>query len=426
MKVSGFNVTQLVGSHFDIGRKRGNLLRESIEDSINRFSFTFNKDWNLDWQWLKEFSVEHFREKIDVEIEEEISGMAAGLKEVGSRLTEDDILALNCLFDAESYLTSLKNVKGGVSRNGGCTSFIANGDYTEDGDYLIAHTTWWRYFTGKTFNHVEVVKPDKGNSFVMQCSPGLLFSGTDFYYNSRGISISETTLDGINTYNLDGVPIFQRLRLAIEHASDLYDAANIISRNNTGAYANDYLIGDAKEGKIALLEIATYNHILSVKSNGYFVSSNFVQYPEIRVESAIAYDDTINSDNSRFYRLQDMVQNMKPLNTDKAKRLLKDHYDMSINGDKPGKNSICGHREIEERLDVFDKNPPFFPKGSIDGKVTTGNFALSGKSLLKWGKPCGDSFIASNFKKKHPEYLVYFDYLDDIIAEPWETLEYSW
>ncbi len=427
MESDGFDIIYLSGSHREIGKKRGILLKDRIEKAVDRFAFTFNKDWNLDWHWLKEFSIKYFKNRIDFEIDEEIRGMAEGLLEAGSKLDEDDILALNCLFDAESYLTSVeKNDKNVTNKNGGCTSFIANGDYTEDGDYIIAHTTWWRYFNGVNFNHLEVIKPDKGNSFMMQSSPGLVFSGTDFYYNSMGISISETTLDGINTYNLDGIPVFQRLRIAIERASNIYEVASILSKDNTGAYANDYLIGDAKEKKIGLLELATYNHVFSVKSSGYFVSSNFVQRPEIREESLIVYDDSINSDNARYARLNTMVNALKPIDTDKGKKILADHFDISINGEKPGKNSICGHREVEERLDVFDKRPPFFPFGSIDGKITKGAFALSGKGLFKWGKPCGDSFIASDFKNKHPEYAIYFDYLEDIISEPWEFVEHYW
>ncbi|MEM4058523.1 MAG: C45 family autoproteolytic acyltransferase/hydrolase [Thermoplasmata archaeon] len=292
----------------EIGKNREKNLKERIEKAIERFSFTFKQYWSLDWQWLKEFSTKYFKNKIDFEIEEEIRGMADGLKEAGSRLTEEDILALNCLFDAESYLTSIKNKnEKKINKNGGCTFFIANGDYTENGDYVIAHTTWWRYFTGINFNHLEIIRPEKGNLFMMQSSPGLLFSGTDFYYNSRGISISETTLDGIKTYNIDGIPIFQRLRLAIKKAADLYEVANILTKENTGAYANNYLIGDAREKKIGLLELATYNHVFSVKFNGYYVSSNLVQYPEIMGESSIQYGGSINSDSVRFARLNSLI-----------------------------------------------------------------------------------------------------------------------
>ncbi len=427
MNYKGFDVLQLSGSPRDIGKTRAKILKERIEESIRRFSFTFKHDWDLDWQWLREFSLKYFQSRLDFQIEEELSGMGEGLRESDSNITEEDILALNCLFDAESYLTSMRKDKDiSTLKNGGCTSFIANGEFTIDGDYVIGHTTWWRYFNAINFNHLEIIKPEKGNSFAMQTAPGLLFSGTDFYYNSRGIAISETTLDGINTYNLDGSPVFQRLRLAIEKAVDLYEVASILSRENTGAYANDYLIGDAREKKIGLLELATYDHVFSVKSNGYYVSSNLVQYPEVMKESSIVYDHTLNSDNSRYERLNTLVNELKPLDVESAKSILRDHFDISLNKENPGKNSICGHREIEERLDIFDKKPPFFPTGSIDGKVTTGSLALSGKSMFKWGKPCGDSFISSDFRLKHPEYSVYFDYLKDIISEPWTLVDHYW
>ncbi|MCL6002484.1 MAG: phospholipase B family protein [Candidatus Thermoplasmatota archaeon] len=421
MQGNSFVFKEVKGSPVEIGRAIGKNFSREIRRTIDSFNFIFNHDFSKSWQWLIEFSRENFRLSLDEDIREEIEGIVSGYnstQEVG--IGFDDILALNATFDAESFLSQ------GTARNSGsCTSFIATGDYTTDGDVILAHSTWWRYFTAVNFNLILKVVPDGGLQFVMQTAPGLLFSGTDFYYNERGIMASETTLDGIKTYNPKGTPIFQRLRLAIQHSSSIDAFATRIIEGNTGGYANDYLIGDGKNREIGLLEIATYNHVLVKKNNGYFPSSNIVQFDEVRSESNIKYDGTINSDNSRLSRLNDLLSK-KGMNVDTYKDILADHFDYSIRRDNPGKNSICGHREIEPNLDSFDKKKPYYPVGAIDGKIVTGDGALRGEAYLKWGKPCSATFDSARFLSLHPEYVWTKEFLEDIGSSDWEKVDHRW
>ncbi|MGC8546071.1 MAG: C45 family autoproteolytic acyltransferase/hydrolase [Thermoplasmata archaeon] len=421
MKRDKFLFKELSGNPFQIGFEMGNTFSNEIRRTLDSFAFIFSHDYSKSWNWLIDFSNKNFLHTIDGAIREEIEGIVKGYNQSGlPEINFDDIFALNVLFDAESFLSA-----GTGNNQGSCTSFIATGDYTKTRDVILAHTTWWRYFTGINFNVIIKIKPDEGYSFVMQTAPGLLFSGTDFYYNEKGIVASETTLDGIHTYKLGGTPIFQRLRLAIQNSATIDDFSNFIINDNTGGYSNDYLIGDGKNKEIGILEIASFNHVLMKKNNGYFASSNLVQFDEIRKESNIVYDDSINSDNSRFYRIHELLNN-GGLDVETSKGILADHYDYSLKKYNPGKNSICGHRDIEPNLDVFDKKPPFYPTGSIDAKIVSGNGALRGEGEFKWGKPCSEEFYKEDFLSHHPEYSWTGNFLEDVYSGNWQFISHGW
>ncbi len=421
MKNNEFIFGEVSGSPVEIGTWIGKNFSRKLRRTIDSFNFIFNHDFGKTWQWLIDFSLTNFQKLIDIEIMEEMEGIVKGYNSVASdRIRYEDILALNVMFDAESFLTQ----KEGAA-NGSCTSFISTGDFTSDRDVILAHSTWWRYFTAVNFDLILKVVPDNGYSFVMQTAPGLVFSGTDFYYNEKGIMASETTLDGINTYSTNGIPIFQRLRLAIQHSDSIYSFSKRIIEGNTGGYSNDYLMGDAREKEIGLLEIATHNHVLSKKNNGYFISSNMVQFDEVRRESNIKYDNSINSDNARLFRLKELMED-EVLTIDRCKRILADHLDYSLGQDRPGKNSICGHREEEPNVDVFDRKGPYYPIGSIDGKIVTGKGALSGISHIKWGKPCSGVFESSAFLASHSEYAWTEQFLEDVGSEEWKIVSHGW
>ncbi len=419
-KENGFNVSTFKGSEVEIGEKHGRLLGKEIEKVIERFSFALTNDYGKDWQWFRDFSVSNFSERLDERIKSEMNAIpASSAKHNGTSFKFEDLLTLNCIAEIDSYFSA--HEKSAV--DGRCSSFIANGKYTMDGDYILGHTTWWRYYLANSFKHFFIFKPESGIPFAMQSAPGFLFSFTDFYYNKSGIAISETTLDGIHTYNTGGTPLFQRLRLAIQHSSTVEDAVYHITKDNTGAYPNDYLIG-SMDG-IALLELGTFNYSLMKRKEGFFVSSNRVQFDNLYSECTINYDTLNDSDTSRFLRLNELVSSGK-LDNESAKRILSDHYDSYRRENRPGKNTICGHRETEPLRDTFDKRPAFFTTGSIDGKIVTGKGAVSGSSTLKWGKPCGAQFSSEEFLSSHPEYEWLRGHLEDISPGAWYQFDHGW
>jgi hypothetical protein len=111
-----------------------------------------------------------------------------------------------------------------------CSAFIAVGDHTKDGKIVCAHNSFSNFIDTQYSNVIMYVYPDKGNAFVMQTSPGYIWSGTDFYISSNGFICTETTIGGFNNFKLRD-PIFCRIRKAVQHAKSLDDYSKICVAN---------------------------------------------------------------------------------------------------------------------------------------------------------------------------------------------------
>jgi len=120
----------------------------------------------------------------------------------------------------------LKSKSGKVSpqpipQPGGCSAFMATGTYTGNREIVMAHNSWWVYLIGSTWNTMIHTSPERGNQLLMQIMPGLLTSATDWYVNSSGLVVTETTITGATTFNPDGTPYFTRARKAIQYSTDM-------------------------------------------------------------------------------------------------------------------------------------------------------------------------------------------------------------
>ena len=78
---------------------------------------------------------------------------------------------------------------------------------------------WWGY-TGPHWNIICDVVPEKGNRLVYETFPGGIHSGADFYINSSGIMIGETTVEQ-TPFNPEGSPQSNRIRKAAQYANVL-------------------------------------------------------------------------------------------------------------------------------------------------------------------------------------------------------------
>ena len=105
--------------------------------------------------------------------------------------------------------------------------------------------------------------------------PGAIHSGDDFVVNGAGLVYTETTMGTFKGFREEGTPEFMRARKAAQYAASIDDFVRIMSADNNGAYANDWLVGDTKTGEIAKFELGLKNQRLWRTTDGYFVGSNF-------------------------------------------------------------------------------------------------------------------------------------------------------
>ena len=142
-----------------------------------------------------------------------------------------------------------------------CSSFLANGSATRDGRIVFGQLFMWGGYTGVHWDVICDVQPAKGHRLVYQTFPGGIHSGADFYINSAGIMMGETTVMQ-TPFNIKGEPQSSRIRKAAQYASSIDDAVRILTTSNNGLYTNDWLIADTKTSETAILLLGTGTHKL--------------------------------------------------------------------------------------------------------------------------------------------------------------------
>ncbi len=243
---------------------------------------------------------------------------------------------------------------------------MATGPATKDGRPVFGQIFMWAGYTGVHFNVVADVVPSKGNRLVYQTYPGGIHSGTDFYMNSAGILIGETTV-AQTPWNIDGTPMSNRIRKAAQYASSIDDVARILREKNNGMYTNDWPIADVKTNEVAILLLGTNKSKLwrtkedlaPFGTPGFLWANNNPRDPEVRKEYGVQPDDAP-------YDLA-----FGPWDRDVAFRKW---YD-----------TVKGKIDAIETVNLWASSPINRPH-ACDGKVTTAEMAEKLVFLAHYGK----------------------------------------
>lgn len=409
------------GKPFERGFQNGYLLAEHIDETIEIISYYLEKTTEKKWDFYRNAAEKMFWPVLEREYQEEIKGIVSGLTRAGViKYDHIDITAYNGWIELAWYY--LPHTKA----HGSCSAFIAAGNATPDGRIVAAHNLWYDYMFCRKWNVILDVNPDKGNRFITQAFPGWIFGGTDFWINSAGLVVVETTISGFEGFDPEGIPEFQRIRKALQYAYSIDSFAEIMLKGNNGGYANDWLIGDIKTNEIARLELALKNPQLERTFDGYFTGSNVAQDPTVRREEAGGMDYTkmSSSPHARWARWQQLMrEHYGKIDRNIARRLLADHHDSFQQAYNPGSRTLCGHVEYDpDGLPEWDW-PPFYPGGAIDAKVTDSEWASQMKFFAKFGHSCDIPFLAEPFLKAHPQYEWQKPYLIDLPSYPWTIFQ---
>src|SRR5580700_8115674 len=281
----GWTYVHLEGSPSNIGFQHGYLLAPEIADALEAIKLFDTHTSQRDWEFFRKTAREMLWPHIDPEYQQELQGIADGVKAHGVDLDVYDIVALNAFEEVPDYYVPWLNKQQKsqkapkLAAPGNCSAFIATGSMTKDHQIVIAHNNWTSYLAGERWVIVFDIVPEHGNRILMDGFPGVITSDDDFGVNSSGIMITETTITQFEGWDPNGKPEFMRSRKALQYAKSINDYVRIIKEGNNGGYANDWLIGDRKTGEIAYLELGLKNTPLWRTKDGYFVSSNFPRDP---------------------------------------------------------------------------------------------------------------------------------------------------
>jgi len=336
--IKGWIYTHIEGDAYERGYQYGYLLSDEIIDMMNRWSNmihnhplikplngqfsqqNYEKISKIWWEFCKSQAVRMYWNEYPTEYREEIKGIAAGVTSKGGLIhgdpvSHEDILTSNQMYEIMSKLTDRKIRKGfhplltlinsfklelspyaklstdqfideffDQPMHHHCSSFIATGNATTDGQIIISNSMWsnrdgsgmfwWSNYIAIRWNVVLDVTPKQGNRFLMTCAPGYIWSDHDFYQNEAGIVFIETTLpQGI--WAERGLPLAVRARTAVQYAESIDDVIYYLRNKNDGVMNAVWLIGDTKTGEIARYELGLYHDaVVDRKFDGFQWSAN--------------------------------------------------------------------------------------------------------------------------------------------------------
>jgi hypothetical protein len=434
----GWTYVHLEGSPSDIGFQHGYLLAPEIADALDAIKLFDTHQTQRDWEFFRKTAREMLWPHIDPEYQQELQGIADGVKAHGVNLHGVDldiydIVALNAFEEVPDYYVPWldKREKSAKAPKlvapGDCSAFIATGAYTKDHQIVIAHSNWTSYLAGERWVIVFDILPQHGQRILMDGFPGVITSDDDFGLNAAGIMITETTITQFEGWDPNGKPEFMRSRKALQYARSIDDYVRIIKEGNNGGYANDWLIGDRKTGEIAYLELGLKNTPLWRTKDGYFVSSNFPRDPKLIREETSGFDpnDGSSSMNARRARAEELMKQKKgKIDVTTAQQFLSDHADSFESGKaQPNERSLCGHVDASSRGVKEWDWAPYDPAGSVQGKATDSKMAAGMSFVARAGHPCGADFLAADFLERHPEFSWQKPLLRDMKAGPWTTFQ---
>jgi Phospholipase B len=423
----GWIFLHLEGGSYERGFQHGYLLSAEIEKGQGILRHLIHWETPRDWEFFVEAGKKLFHEKLDTEIREELEGMAAGLEKAGVKgIGYYDLLAHNAIHELFWYYWPWvkKDLPARLpeDRTDGCSAFIATGSYTTDSGIVMVHNTWTNYAFASFRNVIMDVLPEKGHRIMMHSAAGFLHSGSDFFICSSGLVGTETTIgEFTHEYDTSGTAEFARVRRAMQYAGSIDEWAEMMIEENSGGYANAWLLGDTRTGKIARLELGTKYHRLEKKTDGYFIGSNIAEDREILLnETESDFSDIRQSSVSRKISWMRLMKKYRGrIDVELAKQMLADHYDAYLGRENPGPRSICGHLELADGIGTPWLKRPFNPSGAIDGKAVDTKMARRMSIWARWGSSCGKPFLVDQFLEAHPQYEWLRGYMDDRPARNW-------
>ena len=401
----GWIVVHLAGTPYQIGFQNGYLTAQSAYFFMQ---IDLGPTGSADRKASEATAARYVWPKIPAAYRQELQGITDGVKAAGyPKVTLWDVVAANDWADEPAYsqlsgnsvskaATRSRATKRRALRKGGCSAFIATGRATADGRPVMGHNTWSPYDENFMYNVMFYVHPQKGYRFSYQSAGGQIWSGQDWYVNSAGLMLAETTLAD-STYSPKGTPIFVRARAAAQYDKTVAQAVATLRTGNNGAYSSEWLVGDST-GQIASLQLGNKAYDLNTTRDGFFGSSNFDWGKHTRAEEGSNADpwDASNEDYARYVRWTQLRKaHSGQIDFSVGQTMLGDTWDTYLGRTSPDSRTICGEPEHGSRGVAYSGDTA---DGAYDGKVTTEDMVLHGMQVqARWGHPNGDGFDAARF-----------------------------
>jgi hypothetical protein len=420
----GWIYLHVEGEARERGFQHGYLLAREIADALRTTRVSWQHQSAMDWQWLVDNAAAMFVPKIDAENLAELEGIADGLRAAGQPSSREELIAYNGSIELSEYWwpLQLRQIKDAPppAVHQSCSSFIATGSLTKDGNVVLGHNTMQSY-ADVFFRVIEDIAPAKGHRILMQTGPGWIHSGSDFFITDAGLVGSETTIGGFEGFDTNGVPEFARMRRASQDAGSIDEWCQLMRRGNNGGYANAWLLGDIRTREIARLELGLKQVAFEKKRDGYFAGCNVAEDLKLlRLETTADETDIRSSSVARRLRWKELMRdNTGRIDLALAKQFEGDHFDSYRGKIQPSGRTLCGHFDLDPEGVAPWPAVPYGCAGTVDAKVVDATLAKQMSCVARWGSACGMPFVARKFLAAHPQFDWMSGILKDRPAQPW-------
>src|SRR5579859_1433799 len=138
----GWIYLTLTGAPHDRGYQHGYALAPEIDDAFAALQLGITHHHGS-WATYREAAHQLFWSRLDPEYQQELSGIADGLKARGFNYDVQDVLAYNSHIEIGDYYLPAQHVKktGALLSKAplACSAFVATGKQTADGKVVMAH-----------------------------------------------------------------------------------------------------------------------------------------------------------------------------------------------------------------------------------------------------------------------------------------------
>ena len=422
---NGWIYLHIEGQPYERGFQHGRLLAPELAETQRTLNYITMNDTGQTWQYFIKAAARLWAKKIDGEYLQEIKGIAAGATSAGTPLTWQDVLALNGEMELTGYW--YPGILSGAYSDGidktHCSAFIATGSYTKGGKVVMAHNDWDHYVTGQFANVIVDLQPASGHRLIMQTFPGCIASMTDYFATDAGLMGTETTIGNYSGYDPKKMPEFYRMRTATQYADTLDEWVKYMQTGNNGGYANSWLLADADSREIMRFEQGLKYQSVERTSDGFYAGFNGATNPKIRnleCGGDSTFYDIRTATGARRVRLTQLMNQYRgQIDTEVAKTILADHYDVYLEkADNPCSRTVDGHYELDP-FQYWQARRPYSPQGSVDGKVMDSDMARNLSFVARWGNASGMPFDAAAFFLAHPQWDYLDGYVHDRPTQPW-------
>ena len=148
--------------------------------------FRNTRSTERDWEFFRETAKTVLWKGVDPEYQQELQGIADGLKARGVQMDLWDVVALNAMEEiADYYVPYLNRTQKAENAPkllppGKCSAFVATGSMTKDHNPVIAHSNWSDLATGSRWTIVFDMVPTHGYRMIQDGFPGIIVSDDDF------------------------------------------------------------------------------------------------------------------------------------------------------------------------------------------------------------------------------------------------------